>query len=57
MSQYNNNNKVSDVLAQMTKTIFSMKGQGQKKRCALAQVTKNKVWDVLAQMTRNNFFL
>ena len=49
MSQYNNNNKVSDVLAQMTKnTIFSMEGQGQKKRCALAQVTKNKVWDVLA---------
>jgi hypothetical protein len=42
MSQYNNNNKVSDVLAQMTKTIFSMKGQGQKKGVRLHKSQKTK---------------
>jgi hypothetical protein len=43
MSQYNNNNKVSDVLAQMTKKLFFLwKGRDKKKRCALAQVTKKQ---------------
>ena len=33
-----------------------MKGQGQNKRCVLAQITINKIQDVLPQITRDNFF-
>ena len=37
-----NKDKYFKCVTQITKTIFSMEGQGQKIRCVLAQITINK---------------
>jgi hypothetical protein len=42
MSQYNNNNKVSDVLAQIKKQFFLWKGRDKKKGVRLHKSQKTK---------------